>query len=321
MTMNNTLTDVPGIKVGHTSNTDAATGCTVVLCPPETVGGVDQRGGAPGTRETDLLRPMHLVHHVHAVTLAGGSAYGLAAADGVMRFLEAGGNGYPVGDHVVPIVPSAILMDLLIGDGSVRPDAAAGYEAASSATGEAVEQGSVGVGTGCRVAGMMGNAQATKGGVGSASVDLGDGLIVAALVAVNAFGEVVSDDGMIIGGLRAQDGSGFMPVLQAMLPMARLAPQDNAETGNTVIGVVATNAKLDKDDVNKVAAMAQDGIAQAVRPAHTMLDGDTLFALATGEIPANVSVIGAYAAEVVAMAIRNAVYKAESLAGVRSWRE
>ncbi|MFW5691593.1 MAG: P1 family peptidase, partial [Chloroflexota bacterium] len=191
MTLNNTLTDVPGIRVGHLTNAEAATGCTVILCPPRTTGGVDQRGGAPGTRETDLLRPLHLVSHVNAVVLSGGSAYGLAAADGVMRYLEEQGEGYAVQDVVVPIVPAAILMDLLLGDSRIRPDADMGYAAARAASASPVKQGSVGAGTGCRVGGMMGSDRATKGGIGSASMDLGDGLIVAALMAVNAFGDVI----------------------------------------------------------------------------------------------------------------------------------
>jgi L-aminopeptidase/D-esterase-like protein len=311
MALNGTLTDVPGIRVGHATDLDGITGCTVVLCPDATVGGVDQRGGAPGTRELDLLRPMHLVEHVHAVLLAGGSAYGLAAADGVMRYCEELGLGFPVGEHLVPIVPGMILMDLLIGDGSARPDAEMGYVAAGAASGEAVPQGSVGVGTGCRVGALMGPSMATKGGVGSASMDLGNGLIVAALVAVNAFGDVIDDAGKIIAGLRSPEG-GFASTLQALLAMPR--PES---ASNTVIGVVATNANLSKDGANKVASMAQDGIARAVTPAHTMFDGDTLIALATGEVDADVSVVGAYAAEVTAQAIRNGVFKAKSLGGVR----
>lgn len=320
MTHNGTLTDVPGIRVGHATNTDSATGCTAILCPPGTVGGVDQRGGAPGTRETDLLRPMHLVEHVNAVMLGGGSAFGLAAADGVMRYCEENGLGYPVEGFTVPIVPAAILMDLVIGDGNVRPDADMGYAAAQSATDEAVTRGSVGAGAGCRIGGMMGGDFATKGGIGCASIDLGEGLIVAALFAVNAFGEVLAEDGAILGGFRSPDGSQvFVPMLQAILPMARM-PNPGGD-GNTVIGVVATNAKLSKDETNKVASMAHDGLAQAVRPAHTMFDGDTIFALSTGEIPANVNVIGAYAAEVTAQAIRDGVRQATSLAGVRRYDE
>ncbi len=315
-----TLTDIPGIRVGHATNADAATGCTVILCPEGTVAGVDQRGGAPGTRETDLLHPMHLVEHVNAILLAGGSAYGLSAADGVMRYLEEQGIGYPYRRGVVPIVPAAILFDLTIGSYDVRPNAEMGYAACLSASTHPVEQGSVGAGTGCRVGGLLGNELATKGGIGSASLDLGDGLKVAALIAVNALGDVVDETGQIIAGLRTDPNTkSFASTLELLRSISRMPAMPTRE--NTVIGVVATNARLNKEEVNKVAQMAQDGLAQAVRPAHTMFDGDTLFALATGEIPANVNAIGAFAAEVVAQAIRNAVRSATSLAGVRSLRD
>lgn len=319
--MMNSLTDVPGIRVGHATNLEAATGCTVVLCPDGTVGGVDQRGGAPGTRETDLLRPMHMVQNVNAILLAGGSAYGLAAADGVMRYLEEKGFGFKAQSGVVvPIVPSAILFDLAVGRSDIRPDAAMGYAACQAASSDTVEQGTVGAGTGCRVGSGMGNEFATKGGIGTASVDLGDGLIVAALIAVNAVGDIVDESGKIIAGMRQPpDGKSFVGSLNMMRAMSRMVDTPNA--ANTVIGVVATNAKLTKEQVNKVAQMAQDGIAQAIRPAHTMFDGDTLFALATGEIPANVNAIGAFAAETVAAAIRSAVQNATSLAGVRSLKD
>lgn len=320
-TLTNSLTDVPGIRVGHATNLEAATGCTVILCPDGTVGGVDQRGGAPGTRETDLLRPMHMVQNVNAILLAGGSAYGLAAADGVMRYLEEKGIGFATqAGAVVPIVPAAILFDLAIGSADVRPDAAMGYAACQAATSDSVQQGTIGAGTGCRVGSGMGNDFATKGGIGTASIDLGDGLIVAALIAVNAVGDVVDQSGQIIAGMRQPpDGNTFAGSLNIMRAMSRMV--DTPGDGNTVIGVVATNAKLTKEQVNKVAQMAHDGLAQAIRPAHTMFDGDTLFALATGEIPANVNAVGAFAAEAVAQAIRNAVNAATSLAGVRSLKD
>ncbi len=310
---NNTLTAVPGFSVGHMTDLDAVTGCTVVICPPNTVGGVDVRGGAPGTREVELLRPMYQVNQVTAVMLAGGSAFGLAAADGAMRYLEEHGLGYSTQmGFTVPIVPAAIVFDLAIGRGTVRPDSAMGYAACSAATTASVEQGSVGVGTGCRVCAMLGNEFATKGGIGSAAVDLGNGLIVAALVAVNAVGEVVDEQGGILAGLRTEAG-GYQPMLEVF---RQLPPPP--VTSATVIGVVATNARLNKEATNKVAQMAHDGLARAVRPAHTMYDGDTFFALASGEIPADVNVIGAYGAEVVAQAIRNGIRAAQSLGGVRS---
>jgi len=321
MTLNNSLTDIPGIRVGHQTDLEGATGCTVIICPAGTVGGVDQRGGAPGTRETDLLRPLHIVETVNAIVLSGGSAYGLATADGVMHYLEENGIGYTSrAGYLVPIVPAAIVFDLALGTPGVRPDAAMGYAACQAATTDPVPQGTVGAGTGCRVGAMTGNELATKGGLGCASADLGDGLIVAALMVVNAVGDVVDEQGRIMAGFRQQsDPQSFVGMLDAMKAMARIV--DTPATENTVIGVVATNARLTKEQTNKVAQMAHDGIARAVRPAHTMFDGDTIFALATGQIPANVSVIGAYAAEVVAIAIRNAVRAATSLASVRSLQD
>lgn len=323
MLLNDTLTDVPGIRVGHATNLTAVTGCTVIICPEGTIGGVDQRGGAPGTRETDLLRPMHLVETVNAILLSGGSAYGLAAADGVMRYLETNDMGYRAtgGKFIVPIVPAAILMDLGIGSSDVRPDAEMGFEACEAATTQPVVQGSVGAGTGCRIGAMLGNEFATKGGMGSASMDLGDGLIVAALIAVNPVGDVLDEQGQIIAGMRSAPGSNeFIGMMNVIKNMARQVEAPTRDS-NTVIGVVATNARLTKEQVNKVAQMAQNGIAQAIRPAHTLFDGDTIFALATGDIPANVNAIGAFGAEVVARAIRNAVYNATSLGGVRAVKD
>lgn len=318
MTTNDTLTAVPGIRVGHATDLDAITGCTAIICPPNTVGGVDVRGGAPGTRETALLDPLRNVQIVNAIMLSGGSAYGLATADGAMRYLEEQGSGYVTGlGFLVPIVPAAILFDLAVGRGDVRPTAAMGYAACASATSDPVEQGSIGAGTGCRIGAMLGNGLATKGGIGSASVDLGGGLIVAALCAVNAVGDVLDEGGQILGGLRSAEG-GFVGVLNALRQMPRPAA---SEGENTIIGVVATNARLTKVQANKVAQMAHDGLARAVSPAHTMYDGDTIFALATGEIEADVNLVGAYAAEVTATAIRNGVRAATTLGGVRMWSE
>ncbi len=314
--MNGTLTDVPGLRVGHAHDLQALTGCTVVLCPPRSVGGVDQRGGAPGTRETELLKPMHLVQHVHAILLAGGSAFGLAAADGVMRFLEERQIGFETPVAHVPIVPGAILFDLDIGRADRRPDAVMGYAACEAASNGPVEQGCVGAGAGAKVGSLMGTAFATKSGIGSVSVDLGDGLIVAALMAVNAVGDVIDRDGAILAGLRQPpQGLQFAGTLNLLKQSSRVIPG-----ASTVIGVVATNAKLDKEGINKVAQMAQNGLAQAIRPAHTMFDGDTLFALATGEVPANVSVIGAFAADAVAESIRSAVREATPMGGIPAAR-
>jgi L-aminopeptidase/D-esterase-like protein len=329
MTPNNTLTAVSGIKVGHATDLVGLTGCTVVLCEAGAVGGVDQRGGAPGTRETDLLRPMHLVQKVHGVMLAGGSAFGLAAADGVMRYLAERGVGVKAGPARVPIVPAAILFDLAVGSADARPDAEMGYAACLAASDAAVAQGNVGAGTGCSAGKLLGARHATKTGIGSAAIELGGGLIVAALIAVNPFGDVVDEAGRIIAGTRPLRTG---PLRTGPLPTGPLRGEGYADTlvllrgmtgrlalriaGATVIGVVATNARLDKEQVNKVAQMAQDGLARTIRPAHTLFDGDTLFALATGRVRASVTLVGAYAAEAVAQAIVRAAQAAVAAGGL-----
>jgi L-aminopeptidase/D-esterase-like protein len=322
----NAITDVPGIRVGHATHATARTGCTVVLCDlPKgrgAVGGVDQRGGAPGTRETDLLRPLHLVQEVHAVLLAGGSAFGLAAAEGVMRYLEERGVGFHARVAKVPIVPAAILFDLDVGDASVRPDAAMGYAACQAASSGPVAEGNVGVGTGASVGKILGIGRAMKGGIGTASAHLGGGLVVGALVAVNAFGDVVDPaSGRILAGARRLVGEGFADTLATLRGLVGKATLRFAAAHNTVIGVVATNARLTKEEANKVAQMAHDGLARAIRPAHTLFDGDTLFALATGPKRADVNLIGAYAAETVAQAIVRAVQAAESIPGLPAAKE
>ena len=286
----------------------------MVLCEAGAVGGVDQRGGAPGTRETDLLRPMHLVQKVHGVMLAGGSAFGLAAADGVMRYLAERNIGVKAGPARVPIVPAAILFDLAIGSADARPDAEMGYAACLAASAEAVAQGNVGAGTGCSAGKLLGARHATKTGIGSAAIELGGGLVVAALIAVNPFGDVVDEAGRIIAGTRPLRGEGYADTLAVLRSMTgRLALRI---AGATVIGVVATNARLDKEQVNKVAQMAQDGLARTIRPAHTLFDGDTLFALATGKVRASVTLVGAYAAEAVAQAIVAAANSAVAAGGL-----
>lgn len=318
MKTNNTLTRISGFRVGHVTDTNGATGCTVILCPPKTVGSVDVRGGAPGTRETDLLQPYNHVEEITAVVLSGGSAFGLATADGVMRWHDERQIGYKSGSGlIVPIVSGAILFDLLVGEKNIRPTADMGYQACENATNDPVIQGSVGAGTGARIAAMLGNERASKGGIGSAVVELENGLIIAALMAVNAVGDIIDEQGDILAGLRTESGDGFVGMLNAMTTMMTADHQPN-ERENTVIGVVATNAKLSKAHVHKVAQMSHDGIARAVNPSHTMFDGDTMYALATGEIPSNPTLVGAYGAEVVAQAIRNAVRTAISLGGVRA---
>ena len=314
------LTDVPGIEVGHAHDEAALTGCTVVICREGAVAGVDQRGGAPGTRETDLLRPVHLVQQVHAVLLAGGSAFGLDAAAGVMRYLEEHGVGFDTRVAKVPIVPGAILFDLDLGRADVRPDAAMGYRACEAAASGPVAQGCVGAGIGASVGRMFGAGFATKSGIGTASIDLGDGLVVGALIAVNAFGDIVDESGNIIAGLRLPpEGRQFANMMEMLRsPTGKQILQMAWGASNSVIGVVATNAILNREQVTKVAQMAQDGLAHAIRPAHTMFDGDTLFALATGKMPADVNLVGAFAAEATARAIRNAARAATPMGGLPS---
>jgi L-aminopeptidase/D-esterase-like protein len=319
-TTHQTMTAVPGIEVGHATDLEGLTGCTVVLCREGAVGGVDQRGGAPGTRETDLLRPMHMVDRVHAILLAGGSAFGLAAADGVMRYLEEQGVGVDTGAAKVPIVPAAILFDLGLGDPGARPDSAMGYAACLAASGDVVGEGTIGAGTGAAVGGILGPGRAMKSGLGSAAMSLGEELMVGAVMAVNAFGDVIDPDGgQILAGARSPETDEPIDTLAVMRDRAT---GDVFGSGSrTVIGVVATNATLTKEEVNKVAQMAQDGIARTVRPAHTMVDGDTLFALATGGVEGDVNVVGAYAAEVVAEAVVRAVRQAEGAGGLPAWSE
>ena len=327
MKRRNSITDVPGLRVGHAQDDEALTGCTVILCEKGAVGGVDQRGGAPGTRETDLLEPVNAVEKVHAVLLAGGSAFGLDAASGVMRYLKEKGIGFNTGVARVPIVPAAILYDLAIGRAEVRPDLEMGYRAAASASAEAPAEGNAGAGTGATVGKIFGMKQAMKSGLGTASMEIGGGIIVGAIVAVNAFGDVVDPQtGRILAGARTTKlgpvrlGSTdyFADTLAVMKTLAGRAIMKLAMSRNTVIGVVATNAKFTKSEATKMAQMAQDGLARAIRPAHTMLDGDTIFAMATGQKKADVSIVGAFAAEVLAQAIVRAVKAAKPAGGLPS---
>ncbi len=321
----NAITDIPGIEVGQAQDEEALTGCTVILCRKGAVGGVDVRGSAPGTRETDLLDPVNLVEKVHAVVLAGGSAFGLEAASGVMRYLAEQKIGFGVGSTRVPIVPAAILFDLGLGKSSRHPDLEMGYAAASSAAHGPVQEGNAGAGLGATVGKIFGKAGAMKAGLGTTSLDIGGGLIVGAIVAVNAFGDVVDPSGgQILAGARPAKvgplqlgGKGpFANTLEVMKTTAGRTILDLATHSNTVIGVVATNARFTKAETTKMAQMAQDGIGRAIRPAHTMLDGDTVFALATGQKKADVSLVGAYAAEVLAAAIVRAVQAAKPAGGL-----
>ena len=328
--LNDTITDIPGISVGHAQDEQAMTGCTVVLCEGGAIGGVDQRGGAPGTRETDAMHPMHLVNEVHAVVLAGGSAFGLDSATGVVRYLEERGVGFDVRVARVPIVPAAILFDLGIGKADKRPDAEMGYQACLNASSDPPAEGNVGAGTGATVGKILGFAGAMKSGIGTASLDIGNGIIVAAIAAVNVFGDVIDPQtGQIIAGarvvqkgpLKVGKGPYFADTLHVMKSLIGRSMLGFSARENTAIGIVATNAKLNKEQINKVAQMAQDGLARTVRPAHTMLDGDTIFALATGKRNADVNIIGAFGAEVFAQAVLRAVRKAKPAAGLPSATE
>jgi L-aminopeptidase/D-esterase-like protein len=289
-----------------------------VLAEMGAVCGVDVRGGAPGTRETDVLDPVNTVQAVHAVVLTGGSAFGLDAATGVVRYLEEKGIGFLVGVGRVPIVPAAVLFDLGVGDWKVRPDAQAGYEAARAATGGPVAEGSIGAGAGATVGKLFGPAGAMKGGVGTVSVRRPDGVVVAALVAVDALGDVVDPQtGRVLAGARTRDGKGLRDATAALL--AGETPGRPLSGQNTSIGVVATNVKLTRPEATKVARMAHDGLARAVRPVHTPWDGDTLFALSTGAQTIEgeaAMLVGALAAEAVARAVVRAVLTATGLAGL-----
>ncbi len=319
------ITDVQGIEVGHYTDTEAATGCTVVMCRGGAVAAADVRGGAPGSRETDLLRPGNLVERAHAVLLAGGSAYGLEAAGGVMRYLEERGIGFRMASHVVPIVPAAILYDLNLGDPSVRPGPREGRLACLSCSGGPVDEGNVGAGTGATVAKLQGMSRAVKGGLGTASMRLPGGAVVGALVAVNAYGGVVDHaSGRVVAGPRRDGGPGFQHPVDALL--VSLAGGAVDAGANTTIGVVATDLPLTVEQAQYVARVSHDGLALTIRPCHTMADGDTMFALASGDGdgPAPPSSardmveLGAGAVEVVAASVLRAVRAARGLGGVPS---
>jgi L-aminopeptidase/D-esterase-like protein len=319
------LTAVTGIKVGHHTLTERPTGCTVILTEAGAVAGVDVRGGAPGTRETDLLDPVNMVQKVHAIVLSGGSAFGLDSASGVMRYLEEKGVGFDAFVAKVPIVPAAILFDLGVGGRpKIRPTAECGYAAAQAAADGPVAEGSVGAGAGATVGKTGGPARAMKAGIGSAAIALPNGLVVAALVAVNAVGDIIDPaTGRVVAGVRNADGKGFADA-RSLLRSGALARRDPPKPGeNTTIGVVATNAVLTKVEATKMAQMAHDGFARAISPVHTPGDGDTIFALATGTLAgeANAGLVGALAAEAMADAIVRAATQAAGLPGIPAVRD
>jgi L-aminopeptidase/D-esterase-like protein len=315
------LTAVAGIRVGHDTLTSRPTGCTVILCEAGCVAGCDIRGGAPGTRETDLLAPTKTVNAIHGICLAGGSAFGLDAASGVMRYLEERGVGFDATCARVPIVPSAVLFDLPVGDAKIRPDAESGYRAAQAATTEPVQEGCVGAGAGATVGKVNGFGSGMKGGVGSASIELPDGLIVAALVVVNAEGDVVGPSGDVIAGVRTEDGQALADARKLLRAgIAGVSWGRSGSQENTTLAVVATNAPLTKSEATVVAQMAHDGFARAIVPSHGPNDGDATFALATGALgrPVPITIVGALAAELCAEAIVRAVRSATGVPGFPS---
>ncbi len=321
--------DIEGVSVGHASDLDGLTGCTVMLLPERTIGGYEVRGGAPGTRETDLLNPGNLVETVDAFVLAGGSAFGLAAADGVMRFLAEQGRGYGMDPALprVPIVPAAVVFDLGVGDASARPDAAMGYQACLNAGPSWEAGGSLGAGTGATVCLVLGRASCVRGGLGTAVFEGGGGLKLAAVVAVNAFGDILDEQGRVIAGPRAPDGSlldtrVFLEnVLRGGGDGSGGGELSEGSKGNTTIGIIVTNARLDKNQTMRLARAGHQGLARAITPSHTRFDGDLLFSAATGVVEANADLLEAETSELVARAIRAAVREAESAGGVPALRD
>ncbi|NTV89902.1 MAG: P1 family peptidase [Clostridiales bacterium] len=300
-----------GIRIGHAQNIEAGTGCTVILCEEGCSAGVDVRGGAPGTRETDLLNPVNMIEKIHGIVLTGGSAFGLDAASGVMRYLEEKGIGYDTGFAKVPIVPAAVLYDLNCGSADIRPDGEMGYKACLAAVEGAVPEGNEGAGTGATVGKILGPESAMKGGLGAYCCKVGE-LVLGAVVAVNCMGDVVSPStGEIIAGVLKPDGKSFAGTENTMLA----GYSASALNGNTTIGAVITNGSMTKAQANKVASMSHDGFARTINPIHTMYDGDTIFALSTGRVEADVNIIGLLAARAVEQAILRAVRAARTLHG------
>lgn len=312
------IVDVPGVKVGQVQDAEALTGCTVLVMENGAVCGVDVRGSAPGTRETDLLHPTCLIERVHAICLSGGSAYGLDAASGVMRWLEERNIGFDVGVGVVPIVPAAVLFDLSVGSAKVRPDQQMGYTAAQQANTHPVKQGNVGAGTGATVGKLAGVRHAMKGGLGSASRRLPNGLVVGAIVAVNAVGEVRDPaTGKVLAGVRDEHGQ-IRDIRSLMIEQGTSSILPGT---NTTIAIVASNANFTKAQANKVAQMAHNGLARTIFPVHTMHDGDTIFAAATGGVDASVDLVGTLSADVLAEAVVNAIIAAETAGGIPAYRD
>lgn len=313
------FTDIGGIKVGNAQNFEAATGCTVIVCENGATAGVDVRGGSPGTRETDLLNPVNMIQQIHAVVLSGGSAFGLDASSGAMKYLEERNIGFDVQVTKVPIVCSAVLFDLAIGDYKVRPDLKMGYEACMNATDKECPNGTIGAGTGATVGKLFGLKTAMKGGLGSYALQVGE-LKVGAIVAVNCLGDVIDPaTGEVLAGLLSEDLKSFIGTENMMI--ANYDRKKNLFSGNTTIGVVATNGKFSKSEMNKIASMAHNGYARTMRPAHTIFDGDTIFALSTGDVQADISTVGFLATKAMEQAVINAIKSASSIHGIKSYSD
>jgi L-aminopeptidase/D-esterase-like protein len=314
------ITDIEGFKIGNAQNIDAATGCTVIICEKGASAGVDVRGGAPGTRETDLLNPVNMVDKIHAVVLSGGSAYGLDASSGVMQFLEERNVGFDVSVTKVPIVCSAVLFDLVIGDYKVRPDKEMGYAACVNAyENQEIIDGNFGAGTGATVGKILGPEFAMKGGLGSYCLQVGN-LKVGAIVAVNCLGDVVDpSSGQIIAGALNKDKTGFAGTENIMI--SRYDDKTNVFKGNTTIAAIITNASLTKSQASKVSSMAHNAYGRTMRPAHTMYDGDTIFTMASGDVEADISTLGILATRVLEESILRAVKNAASLHGFKCYSD
>lgn len=320
--MFNAITDVPGFRVGHAHDLQAPTGCTVILCPAGTLGGVDIRGSGAGTRQIDSLHSFHAVDEVHAVLLAGGSAYGLDASGGVMKYLEERNMGYQTSAGKVPIVPTAIIYDLGLGSGQRRPDKEMGYQACLASDSGKVAEGSVGVGAGASVGKLLGIRMATKGGVGTASLSLSGGVIMGALVVVNAFGDVLDPErGKIIAGARDPKNPQCFVNSSKLIREGLKLPRRETAFQNTSLGVVATNVKLTKRQAIKVAQMAQSGFVRTISPIHSTVDGDLIFALSCGEMIADVNTVGLMAEEVIAQAVLRAIKEADGLGLLPAYRD
>lgn len=313
------ITDIKGIKVGHSQSIDGMTGCTVIICEEGATGGVDVRGSAPGTRETDLFKPEKMVDRIHAVVLSGGSAFGLDASSGVMKYLEEKGVGFDVGVTNIPIVASAVIFDLNIGNYRIRPDFSMGYEAAKLATTKEYRQGNIGCGMGATIGKIMGPNNAMKSGLGSATLEVGD-LKVSAMVSVNSFGDVYDykTNKQIAGGVYDYQNNRMLNTYEIMKNTDRFL---GFSMENTTIGIIVTNANLDKAQANKISQMAHNGFARSINPIHTMLDGDTIFTMATNEVECDINLLGTVAAEVMSQAIVNAIYYAEGYKDIFSFQD